>query len=42
MREMLLGGMQENIAQKWPKSKGAAVHQTLVEVVRVAKRGGVA
>lgn len=42
MREMLPGGMQKNIAQKWPKSKVAAVHQTLVEVVKVAKRGGVA
>lgn len=42
MREMLPGGMQETIAQKSPKSKAAAVHQTLVEVVRVAKRGGVA
>jgi hypothetical protein len=41
MREMLPGGMQEIIAQKWPKSKAAAVHQTLVEVAEVAKRGGI-
>jgi hypothetical protein len=41
MREMLPGGMQENIAQKWPKSKVAAVHQTSVEEVEVARRGGV-
>lgn len=42
MRGMSPGGMQKNIAQKLPKSKVAAVHQTLVEVVKVAKRGGVA